>query len=62
GGEITIVLRDDVEGDLVDIVRHSEFDDETIDGTGLVLAPRASNESEPDAPMAATETVEPDPE
>ncbi|MEO6709485.1 MAG: segregation/condensation protein A, partial [Planctomycetota bacterium] len=31
--EITIVLRDDVDGDLVDIVRHSEIDDESIEDT-----------------------------
>ena len=41
-GEITIILRDDIEGDLIDIVRHSEFDDESIEDTGLVLTPRAA--------------------
>lgn len=29
-GEITIVLRDDIGGDLEDIVRHSAFDDESL--------------------------------
>lgn len=39
-GEITIILRDDIEGDLVDIVRHSEFDDESLEDTGLLLTPQ----------------------
>lgn len=43
--EITIILRDDVEGDLVDIVRHSDFDDESIADTGLVLTPHVAAEA-----------------
>jgi segregation and condensation protein A len=35
--EITIILRDDLQGDLIDIVRHSEFDDEALEQTGLEL-------------------------
>jgi len=53
GGEIRIVLRDDFEGDLVDIVRHSEFDDESIEGTGLVLTPRAAEVPEPERSEAS---------
>jgi hypothetical protein len=39
--EITIVLREDLEGDLEDIVRSTEFDDEADAGTGLELTPHA---------------------
>jgi segregation and condensation protein A len=35
--EITIIMRDDLQGDLIDIVRHSEFDDEALEQTGLEL-------------------------
>ncbi len=57
-GEITIILRDDIEGDLIDIVRQSEFDDETIEDTGLVLTPRAANVQEPSA-VEATAQADP---
>lgn len=56
-GEITIVLRDDVEGDLVDIVRHTEFDDEALDPTGLELTPAA-----PPQPLSADVETAPEPQ
>jgi segregation and condensation protein A len=46
--EITIILRDDLQGDLIDIVRHSEFDDEALEQTGLEL--RAQRPAIADAP------------
>lgn len=49
--EITIVLREDVEGDLVEIVRHSEFDDESLAETGLVMTPRVQGDA-PQAPQS----------
>jgi segregation and condensation protein A len=42
--EITIILREDLEGDLDDIVRSTEFDDEADLGTGLELEPRPAEE------------------
>jgi segregation and condensation protein A len=58
--EITIILRDDIEGDLVDIVRHSEFDDESIAETGLVLTPRAAPEGGPKTEAEMTDALESD--
>ncbi len=49
--EITIVLRDDLRGDLADIVRHSEFDDESLAGTGLVSGADAQARAEADQHM-----------
>ncbi len=58
--EITIILRDDVEGDLVDIVRHSDFDDESIAETGLVLTPHVAAEAGSDGVTEMTPPLETD--